>query len=45
MSFARTVSDTVVFMDAGVVVETGAPEAVFDDPQTDRLRAFLSQVL
>ncbi|GAA4487600.1 amino acid ABC transporter ATP-binding protein [Rhodococcus olei] len=45
MGFARTVSDTVLFMDGGVVVETGEPEAVFDDPQTDRLRSFLSQVL
>ncbi|MFC4603886.1 amino acid ABC transporter ATP-binding protein [Rhodococcus kronopolitis] len=45
MGFARTVSDTVVFMDAGVVVETGEPDALFDDPQTDRLQTFLSQVL
>ncbi|MGW0174076.1 amino acid ABC transporter ATP-binding protein [Rhodococcus sp. NPDC003322] len=45
MGFARTVSDTVLFMDGGVVVETGRPEALFDDPQTDRLQAFLSQVL
>ncbi|MGW0043267.1 amino acid ABC transporter ATP-binding protein [Rhodococcus sp. NPDC003348] len=45
MGFARTVSDTVLFMDGGVVVETGKPEALFDDPQTDRLQAFLSQVL
>ncbi|MFC7448488.1 amino acid ABC transporter ATP-binding protein [Rhodococcus daqingensis] len=45
MGFARSVSDTVVFMDRGVVVETGKPEALFDDPQTERLQAFLSQVL
>ncbi|MFE3292037.1 amino acid ABC transporter ATP-binding protein [Rhodococcus sp. NPDC059234] len=45
MGFARTVSDTVVFMDRGVVVETGKPDALFDDPQTERLQAFLSQVL
>ncbi|MET7771294.1 amino acid ABC transporter ATP-binding protein [Nocardia sp. NPDC005366] len=45
MGFARSVSDSVVFMDAGQVVETGSPEALFEDAQTDRLRRFLSQVL
>ncbi|MGN2635241.1 amino acid ABC transporter ATP-binding protein [Nocardia takedensis] len=45
MGFARTVSDSVLFMDAGQVVETGAPDAVFEDAKTDRLRRFLSQVL
>lgn len=44
MGFARSVSDSVVFMDAGQVVETGAPEAVFEDPKTERLRRFLSMV-
>lgn len=45
MGFARSVSDSVVFMDAGQVVETGTPDALFDNAQTDRLRRFLSQVL
>ena len=45
MGFARSVSDRVLFMDHGQAIETGPPEALFDDPQTDRLRAFLSQVL
>jgi polar amino acid transport system ATP-binding protein len=45
MGFARQVADTVVFMDAGKVVEVGTPEAVFDAPQSPRLRKFLSQVL
>ncbi|RJO76863.1 amino acid ABC transporter ATP-binding protein [Nocardia panacis] len=45
MGFARTVSDSVFFMDAGRVVETGTPDALFDDPQTPRLRRFLSDVL
>ncbi|MGV9543114.1 amino acid ABC transporter ATP-binding protein [Nocardia beijingensis] len=45
MGFARTVSDSVVFMDQGQVVETGTPDALFDDAQTPRLRRFLSQVL
>ncbi|HEX8093208.1 MAG TPA: amino acid ABC transporter ATP-binding protein [Jatrophihabitans sp.] len=45
MGFARQVADTVVFMDAGKVVEVGTPEAIFDAPQSPRLRKFLSQVL
>ncbi len=45
MGFARDVGDTVVFMDAGVVVETGAPHDVIDHPQQERTRAFLGKVL
>ncbi|MFI6042168.1 amino acid ABC transporter ATP-binding protein [Nocardia sp. NPDC051321] len=45
MGFARTVSDSVVFMDEGQVVETGTPDALFDNAETPRLRRFLSQVL
>ena len=45
MGFARRVADRVVFMDGGVVVEQGAPADVFDNPQSERLRRFLSQVL
>lgn len=45
MGFARSVSDHVVFMDAGVVVESGEPAALFDDAETPRLRRFLDQVL
>jgi polar amino acid transport system ATP-binding protein len=45
MGFSRNVSDTVTFMDGGVVVETGPPAAIFDDPTTPRLRSFLSDVL
>ncbi|GAB17719.1 putative ABC transporter ATP-binding protein [Gordonia effusa NBRC 100432] len=45
MGFARTVSDDVVFMDHGQVVESGTPEKIFDDPSSDRLQQFLSQVL
>ncbi|GAA5045799.1 amino acid ABC transporter ATP-binding protein [Nocardia callitridis] len=45
MGFARTVSDNVVFMDQGRVVETGAPEAVFEGAETERLQRFLSQIL
>jgi polar amino acid transport system ATP-binding protein len=45
MGFSRNVSDSVTFMDAGVVVETGTPEQLFTEPRTDRLKGFLSDVL
>ena len=45
MGFARSTSDTVVFMDRGKVVECGPPEQIFEDAQTERLQRFLSQVL
>jgi polar amino acid transport system ATP-binding protein len=45
MGFARRVADKVVFMDQGVIVEEGTPEAVFDEPRSPRLKQFLSQVL
>ena len=45
MGFAREVGDRVVFMDGGVVVEEGEPEAVLGDPQHERTKAFLSKVL
>lgn len=45
MGYARNVSDSVVFMDHGAVVETGAPDKIFDDAESDRLRTLLSQVL
>ena len=45
MRFARSTSDTVVFMDHGQVVETGPPEQMFEAAETERLQRFLSQVL
>ncbi|MDJ0359957.1 amino acid ABC transporter ATP-binding protein [Rhodococcus sp. H29-C3] len=45
MGFARSVSNKVLFMDHGSGIETGTPEQLFDDPHTDRLKQFLSQVL
>jgi polar amino acid transport system ATP-binding protein len=45
MGFAQSAADAVVFMDHGKVVESGPPERVFSDAETDRLRQFLSQVL
>jgi polar amino acid transport system ATP-binding protein len=44
MGFAREVADRVVFMDQGVVVEEGPPNAVLLNPQEERTRAFLSRV-
>jgi polar amino acid transport system ATP-binding protein len=45
MGFAREVGDTLVFMDAGIVVESGDPKVVLTSPQHERTRAFLSKVL
>jgi polar amino acid transport system ATP-binding protein len=45
IGFAREVADTVVFMDAGRIVEQGPPAEVLDHPRHERTRAFLSKVL
>ena len=45
MNFARRVADQVIFMDEGAVVETGSPDDIFGDPQSPRLKRFLSEVL
>jgi polar amino acid transport system ATP-binding protein len=45
MGFAREVGDTLVFMDDGVIVESGDPRRVLTDPQHERTRSFLSKVL
>jgi general L-amino acid transport system ATP-binding protein len=45
MGFARQVADRVIFMDEGEIVEENAPQAFFDNPQSDRTKLFLSQVL
>jgi polar amino acid transport system ATP-binding protein len=45
IGFAREVGDTAVFMDDGVVVESGTPREVFANPRHERTRAFLSKVL
>jgi len=44
MGFAHEVADRVVFMDAGVVVEEGAPSEVIDNPQHERTKTFLSRI-
>ncbi|AID42402.1 amino acid ABC transporter ATP-binding protein [Staphylococcus xylosus] len=45
MNFARDVSDKVVFMADGVIVESGNPEAIFEQQQHERTKNFLSRVL
>ena len=45
MGFAREVSDRVMFMDGGVVAESGSPEQIFNAPQNPRLQEFLRKVL
>ena len=45
MGFARDVSNRVVFMDQGVIVEDTTPEEIFNHPKTDRTREFLSRML
>jgi general L-amino acid transport system ATP-binding protein len=45
MGFARAVADRVVFMAEGQIVEVGTPEHFFTDPQEERTKLFLSQIL
>jgi polar amino acid transport system ATP-binding protein len=45
MGFAREVADQLVFMDGGVIVESGKPREVLSNPQHERTRAFLSKLL
>ncbi|MDE7382292.1 MAG: glutamine ABC transporter ATP-binding protein GlnQ, partial [Treponemataceae bacterium] len=43
MLFARDISDFIVFMDGGVIVEEGKPEKIINAPESDRLKLFLSR--
>ena len=45
MGFAKEVADRVIFMDEGVIVEDGTPDQIFNNPQSERLKSFLSKVL
>ena len=45
MGFAREVANRVFFMDGGGILEEGTPEQIFDHPQEERTKAFLSKVL
>ena len=43
MAFARDISTEIIFMDGGVIVEQGEPNQVINNPQTERMKAFLSR--
>lgn len=45
MGFARKVANRVIFMDQGEIIEQNKPEAFFDNPQSERTKLFLSQIL
>ena len=45
MGFAREVASEVIFFDNGVIAEKGTPDAVFNNPQNERLKSFLAKVL
>jgi polar amino acid transport system ATP-binding protein len=45
MGFAREVSDRVIFMDDGVIVEQGSPKEIFSNPKEPRTIDFLNKVL
>ena len=45
MGFAKEAADRVVFMDEGTIIEEGTPDEIFNNPQSDRLKSFLSKVL
>lgn len=45
MGFAKEVADRVLFMDQGIVVEEGVPEEIFENPRSERLKAFLRSML
>jgi ABC-type polar amino acid transport system ATPase subunit len=45
MGFARAAADEVIFMDEGLIVERGAPEKIFNNPENERTRLFFSQIL
>jgi general L-amino acid transport system ATP-binding protein len=45
MGFAKKVADRVIFMDEGEIIETNNPHEFFDNPQHDRTKLFLSQIL
>lgn len=44
MAFAKNVSDRIIFMDGGTIMEEGNPEEIMNNPKTDRLKEFLSTV-
>ena len=45
MAFAKEISDRVIFMDEGNIIEEGTPKEIFENPKSERTKAFLSKVL
>ena len=45
MGFAKAVAHRMYFFDEGQIVESGTPDQIFTDPQEDRTKLFLSQIL
>jgi general L-amino acid transport system ATP-binding protein len=45
MGFAKAVADRMYFFDQGLIIETGTPKEIFSNPQEDRTKLFLSQIL
>jgi general L-amino acid transport system ATP-binding protein len=45
MGFAKKVADRIVFMDEGQIVEENEPDSFFNNPESDRLKLFLDQIL
>ena len=45
MGFAREVGSRILFMDEGIILEQGTPKEIFDNPQSERTKSFLSKVL
>jgi polar amino acid transport system ATP-binding protein len=45
IGFAKEVADRVIFMDQGLIIESGSPSEVFEHPQHERTQSFLSKVL
>ena len=44
MDFARDVSNRVLFMDEGIILEDGTPEEIFDNPKHDRIKQFIGSI-
>jgi general L-amino acid transport system ATP-binding protein len=45
MGFAKSVADRVIFMDRGEIIEQNVPDEFFNNPQSERTKLFLSQIL
>lgn len=44
MRFAREVASRIIFMESGRIIEEGSPKDIFENPQTPRLKSFLSKL-